>query len=147
MWICSVQNCLFCTLRFNRYMVECEWIYGVCCVTLTGVLIDTWWNVNVPEPPYMYITFIVLIDTWWNVNVTTSIWYKIWIGFNRYMVECEFINRLPSCNLVIVLIDTWWNVNKLSIRSISRRLERFNRYMVECESVTKPITLDIEDAF
>ena len=37
------------------------------------VLIDTWWNVNVPEPPYMYITFIVLIDTWWNVNLANML--------------------------------------------------------------------------
>ena len=37
------------------------------------------------------------------------------IGFNRYMVECEFIpyDRL-ACRKE-VLIDTWWNVNDFDI--------------------------------
>ena len=32
---------------FNRYMVECEYtISEVIRIELTSVLIDTWWNVN-----------------------------------------------------------------------------------------------------
>ena len=60
-----------------------------------------------------YFTDPVLIDTWWNVNDKCFI-YSIddYIGFNRYMVECEctsffMIRLLPH----LVLIDTWWNVN------------------------------------
>ena len=33
------------------------------------------------------------------------------IGFNRYMVECEYISTELLRNLLQVLIDTWWNVN------------------------------------
>ncbi len=34
------------------------------------------------------------------------------IGFNRYMVECEFcdVSSAYECRTA-VLIDTWWNVN------------------------------------
>ena len=36
--------------------------------------------------------FKVLIDTWWNVNVQALPAFRIHIrGFNRYMVECEFL--------------------------------------------------------
>ena len=33
------------------------------------------------------------------------------LGFNRYMVECEYRNSDCGNPLFIVLIDTWWNVN------------------------------------
>ena len=33
------------------------------------------------------------------------------LGFNRYMVECEFYSYEGSGRQVYVLIDTWWNVN------------------------------------
>ena len=35
------------------------------------------------------------------------------IGFNRYMVECEFcdVSSAYECRTA-VLIDTWWNVNQ-----------------------------------
>ena len=33
------------------------------------------------------------------------------IGFNRYMVECEYFNMDGDNSLMGVLIDTWWNVN------------------------------------
>ncbi len=32
-------------------------------------------------------------------------------GFNRYMVECEFVYIKLDCIDICVLIDTWWNVN------------------------------------
>ena len=32
-------------------------------------------------------------------------------GFNRYMVECEFIILVCAITYSSVLIDTWWNVN------------------------------------
>ena len=35
-------------------------------------------------------------------------------GFNRYMVECEYIARLCFFKSICVLIDTWWNVNSCS---------------------------------
>ena len=33
----------------------------------------------------------VLIDTWWNVNKGTDLDRYGDNGFNRYMVECEFL--------------------------------------------------------
>ena len=82
-----------------------------------------------------FIITTVLIDTWWNVNITMHIVHlKVFISFNRYMVECEL--RTDGCNIIAnqrfnrymvecewlrfqrrqspvyrVLIDTWWNVN------------------------------------
>ena len=75
----------------------------------------------------------VLIDTWWNVNLLLSNTNKTIVSFNRYMVECEFLqfrhihqcragfNRyMVECEFLLlsqynkqsaVLIDTWWNVN------------------------------------
>ena len=35
---------------------------------------------------------VVLIDTWWNVNAEEPEEEKVGAdGFNRYMVECEFL--------------------------------------------------------
>ena len=36
-----------------------------------------------------------------------------WHGFNRYMVECEFRTGKKNSWTFWVLIDTWWNVNQL----------------------------------
>ena len=33
-----------------------------------GVLIDTWWNVNITCSNGYKLNAQVLIDTWWNVN-------------------------------------------------------------------------------
>ena len=33
------------------------------------------------------------------------------IGFNRYMVECEFWSMTTDKAVIVVLIDTQWNVN------------------------------------
>ena len=54
------------------------------------------------------------------------------IGFNRYMVECEWSNSIHVDTAFAVLIDTWWNVNELYISAVFERIG-FNRYMVECE--------------
>ena len=71
-------------------MVECESLRGQINNYGFGVLIDTWWNVNinVEEPPEWLVS--VLIDTWWNVNQKT-------------------IRKKQTQENV--LIDTWWNVN------------------------------------
>ena len=56
----------------------------------------------------------VLIDTWWNVNINFSgKMAQMTTGFNRYMVECEYVEK-PRCK------DGFY---------------RFNRYMVECEFI------------
>ena len=98
------------------------------------VLIDTWWNVNLGAITIEETKAPVLIDTWWNVNyktkVTTS---KTASGFNRYMVECEFV----FYNISVAAV---YGFNRYMVECESRRLfDRyilqwsFNRYMVECE--------------
>ena len=72
-------------------MVECEWISNKPIKHIVTVLIDTWWNVN---------------------DKVYTIYNADGVGFNRYMVECEF------------LADSWTVLDII----------RFNRYMVECES-------------
>ena len=34
-------------------------------------------------------------------------------GFNRYMVECEYQRMIYIMKKLRVLIDTWWNVNQI----------------------------------
>ena len=77
--------------RFNRYMVECECIPVFIQPMNLQVLIDTWWNVNIPLINLSFGENAVLIDTWWNVNIS---------------------KRATTLLLSYVLIDTWWNVNK-----------------------------------
>ena len=77
----------------------------------SSVLIDTWWNVNKLRDTPVLADRIVLIDTWWNVNYDVYEIEELATGFNRYMVECEFICCQIKRTAEIVLIDTWWNVN------------------------------------
>ena len=77
-------------LRFNRYMVECEYVTIAAVFNWRAVLIDTWWNVNSDHTPACGQLSTVLIDTWWNVNMFDT------------LVEYQGSK---------VLIDTWWNVN------------------------------------
>ena len=42
------------------------------------------------------------------------------LGFNRYMVECEFGFKGGNILEPSVLIDTWWNVNLFHNISIPR---------------------------
>ena len=98
------------------------------------VLIDTWWNVNSGVWTIGYGHTGVLIDTWWNVNTLKDSLVKLkQMGFNRYMVECEFYNDTLMEAMKDVLIDTWWNVNDCACLFLQNEVHSFNRYMVECE--------------
>ena len=86
----------------------------------TGVLIDTWWNVNRQELKRM-------------LTLRTC--------FNRYMVECEYRELVYLVSNQTVLIDTWWNVNTaFDVDKVVKQLG-FNRYMVECELSINNCTL------
>ena len=62
--------------RFNRYMVECEYLLRSDIARFERVLIDTWWNVN---------------------SVQQLCYFPV-SSFNRYMVECEFyLNNCLVC--------------------------------------------------
>ena len=52
-------------------MVECEWVSLIWYNGSMSVLIDTWWNVNYVGQVEVFMRFL---------------------RFNRYMVECEFVN-------------------------------------------------------
>ena len=60
--------------------------------------------------------------------------YALHQSFNRYMVECEYHMKLIKGEASLVLIDTWWNVNHYVINRTRADAMSFNRYMVECES-------------
>ena len=78
------------------------------------VLIDTWWNVNDATPKTLDDIYKVLIDTWWNVNYSVeSVFASGLFSFNRYMVECEYRQKIHKFQPYRVLIDTWWNVNQI----------------------------------
>ena len=63
---------------FNRYMVECEYFILSAERDFLFVLIDTWWNVNMPVNAITDNRYRVLIDTWWNVNVRSgAVHYRI----------------------------------------------------------------------
>ena len=69
-------------------------------------------SLNIPSS---FNSCSVLIDTWWNVNKDKS--YLLGLGegsFNRYMVECEYVNPVFIHFSNRVLIDIWWNVNQLA---------------------------------
>ena len=98
------------------------------------VLIDTWWNVNSRAVPLMFIDFFVLIDTWWNVNFQALfLRASSRTRFNRYMVECEYIERLISevetDGFNRYMVECEYTMQKLAATTATR----FNRYMVECE--------------
>ena len=67
--------------RFNRYMVECEYRTHPHQPFPLPVLIDTWWNVNTESLCAWFNIRPVLIDTWWNVNLSTVIDLKTSLKF------------------------------------------------------------------
>ena len=70
-------------------MVECKLSYTVSAKEASGVLIDTWWNVNTVKALKDSGFSGVLIDTWWNVNSGGDATTVNGHSFNRYMVECK----------------------------------------------------------
>ena len=74
-------------------------------------LIDTLWNVNVSFTLSTFKSFIELIDTLWNVNKSVSDGDKVYVGINRYIMECKFITQKSIRPVLRELIDTLWNVN------------------------------------
>ena len=64
------------------------------CKTQNCELIETLWNVNLKNFPYLQSWLLELIETLWNVNRLYS------LSPSRYMIE---------------LIETLWNVNDGSV--------------------------------
>ena len=58
-------------------MVECESRSHNSALYSDGVLIDTWWNVNIDGTNKSLESVSVLIDTWWNVNYLWSINFRL----------------------------------------------------------------------
>ena len=83
------------------------------------------------------IFLTVLIDTWWNVNEELEWFVDTVISFNRYMVECEFVND-ADCFFCIHSFNRYMvecEYNNKNNHSYDHKC--FNRYMVECESVAQ----------
>ena len=74
-------------------------------------LIDTLWNVNLKgETGNVYFAG-ELIDTLWNVNKSVSDGDKVYVGINRYIMECKCLALATVSTWLSELIDTLWNVN------------------------------------
>ena len=96
-------------------------------------LIDTQWNVNKYPNSLLSRVKNDLIDTQWNVNVYDGFFcYLIYVGFNRYIVECKYYYQKAIYHIFLDLIDTQWNVNISEPMSLVY-VDGFNRYIVECK--------------
>ena len=78
-----------------------------------NVLIETLWNVKLPNTVVAVIGSLVLIETLWNVKsqkqrFQTSPGLRI----NRNIVECKDVFRQLLTVYVYVLIETLWNVKE-----------------------------------
>ena len=106
------NNPPYSSASFNRYMVECECKNQKYVQCLQIVLIDTWWNVNVKASCQQAPGILVLIDTWWNVNSAMSFqdWHCNFVLIDTWWNVNDF-DIFRYANLFAVLIDTWWNVN------------------------------------
>ena len=95
-------------------MVECEYVYTRFVNRSSGVLIDTWWNVNILTPQSFgeeqlsFNRYMVECESYPLSSLSARI-----PSFNRYMVECECRHMAFLSNNSNVLIDTWWNVNEV----------------------------------
>ena len=84
-------SCITQMHRFNRYMVECE---------------------------FVEFTNIIRSRNGFNrymVECECRLWHfqhLLFSRFNRYMVECEYKLGAGVEEVPLVLIDTWWNVNR-----------------------------------
>ena len=79
--------------RFNRYMVECEYLYFTNIVQIKFSFNRYMVECESTKEFVKVADISVLIDTWWNVNDERLTNRVYTLGFNRYMVECEcFLN-------------------------------------------------------
>ena len=73
-----------------------------------------WWNIekwNIQLKNRKCIPSIEARSTERGYESIVKYCFFIVLGFNRYMVECEFILFIDIMYCFWVLIDTWWNVN------------------------------------
>ena len=118
----------------NRNILECKYTPNTRRSSATGVLIETYWNVNMSwgavgeimevslnrnilECKFV-ITWgrrrwkVVLIETYWNVNIDS---------------------KLTTALYAAVLIETYWNVNPYRAGFDGQRPFRLNRNILECK--------------
>ena len=84
-------------------------------VQRSGVLIETYWNVNVIINLFSSSSDSVLIETYWNVNFFKFENIQLLIrSINRNILECKHLATVKAKDGVDVLIETYWNVNLYS---------------------------------
>ena len=75
-------------------MVECEFCLYSTEWQLSGVLIDTWWNVN--DCACLFLQNVVRSFNRYMVECeckAVNVMFKSGTCFNRYMVECEYLQN------------------------------------------------------
>ena len=66
-------------------------------VQRSGVLIETYWNVNKDVVDAMQKTRQVLIETYWNVNLDVLTLVYAPRSINRNILECKFCVQRCGC--------------------------------------------------
>ena len=75
----------------------------------------------------------VLIETYWNVNVVEPPPTFVGISINRNILECKFVCFVRLVSPVPVLIETYWNVNLDLACPCQFPVFRINRNILECK--------------
>ena len=96
--------------------MECKYGYTWYPSNLVAVLIETYWNVNIPRYFDPFFERDVLIETYWNVNI---------------------IERMVTKNGIFVLIETYWNVNIYTREIYYDNDGCINRNILECKCVIR----------
>ena len=84
------------------------------------------------RPVHLMRVLIELIDTLWNVNELSDLQTCIYLGINRYIMECKFFITVCNFTMSTELIDTLWNVNS-NYKFKKIKTLRINRYIMECK--------------
>ena len=106
------QSEFFIGYSINRNIVECKVVYAGFQALFVTVLIETLWNVKLPNTVVAVIGSLVLIETLWNVKESQNV-ESVYMDhrINRNIVECKAACILPLMAFAyIVLIETLWNV-------------------------------------
>ena len=118
----------------NRTIVECKYSIPDVNGDYDNIRIEPQWNVNYWESTTATAGEAIRIEPQWNVNDEV-------IGYNgadpsdqnRTIVECKFINLIPSFLAPFIRIEPQWNVNSEWLRCSSGDELYQNRTIVECK--------------
>ena len=81
--------------------------------------------------------FPVLIETYWNVKVVEPPPTFVGISINRNILECKAFKGEKMAKVTFVLIETYWNVKAEFSKIIYHSVSRINRNILECKEAQK----------